>query len=302
MDLAIRRRAPAARMRTLWGAVALASAVAFTACGDGTHSINNLCPNKVAPIGGDPTGKWGVTNYCQINYPRTASPDWCSQLVLDQSGVHDLLFLGTEETKILTPSWINFKWEPAIPQDDPNAPPKPCGPAGTCGTYEAALVFGGPTTTVFPMGCLRQHIADPTCGDLQTKMRALIQNNVNPTIFFNQDNQNDPRNIACVDQPGGDACACTYTVSTAGIATDLGAWRLDGNLLMTYPGVLAQAGAVDFSVAGRLMSMHGHNGMPLLAHDPVRTLDLVHCDDQAIKDGFCPCDQDANDRGVCKLP
>jgi hypothetical protein len=316
MDVAIRRRATEALMRssrtirtrrTLMGALAVTSVFAFGACGEGTHRINDFCPNKVNGTGGDPTGKWGVSSYCQIDYPRTASPDWCSQLVLDQSGVHDGLFLGTVETKLLTPSWINFRWEPVVPKVDPNdptEPDRPCGPAGSCGTYEAALVFGGPTTTVFPMGCLRQHQVDPTCGDLQLKMRMLIQNNVNPTIFFNQDNLDDPRNIKCVDQPGSDACACSYTVTTAGVATDLGAWRLDGDLLMTFPGVLAQAGAVDYfvDVAAGTMSMHGHDGMPLLAHDPVRSLELVRCDDAAMKAGTCPCEKDASARGVCVLP
>jgi hypothetical protein len=144
------------------------------------------------------------------------------------------------------------------------------------------------------MACLTQHEAHPTCADLQKKMEAFIDKNVLNTVKQNS--------LSCVDAANGDGCDCTYLITTAGLAPDVGAWRVDGSQLVTYPGTGAQAGVVDFSVDGGAMSMHGHDGMPLLAHDAVRNLDLVLCTDATKTTGICPCDKDAASRGICQLP
>jgi hypothetical protein len=250
-------RARAASPRARAGLLALALGAA--ACGSSTYSVDNKCPNKIAGPIGDPTGgRWTVQSYCQIPYARTAADDWCSKLVLDNSGVRDGLFLGTEITNIQPGSWIDYDAAPVG---------LPCGPQGSlCGTYEEALIFAGRTSTIFPMACMRQHEANPTCLDLQAKIREL--HNVLPTI----------QDVTCTDATSGDACSCSYTVTTATVATNLGAWRVEGGLLVHYPGTLAQAGFVDFAINGDRMDMHGHNGMPLLGHDPLRNLTLTHGD------------------------
>jgi hypothetical protein len=271
-----------------------ALALVAVGCGGGTHSINNSCP-KIQSQGGDPRGRWGVTSSCQVPYARTASDDLCSKLVYDGSGVKDGLILGQEFLPILAPSTIRFETPPG----------EPCGPDGTCGTYNAQLVFSGMATTNFPMGCLAQHQAHPTCADLEKKMEALIDTSVLATVR--------QHSLSCVDEANGDGCDCTYLITTANLAPDVGAWRLEGDQLVIYLGTAAQAGVVDFSVVGDSMSMHGHDGMPLLAHDPVRNLDLVRCtagtvasgicpcDDQAKRDRQCACDADAAKRGICTM-
>jgi hypothetical protein len=282
--------------------VGLGLAFALAACGQGTYSINNSCP-KLESVGGNPSGTWTVTNYCQIHYTRSTSDDWCSKLVYDQSGVRDGLFLGIEPTQILAGSWVRFT--PHDPDMDPFC--KGAAP-NTCGDYESALAFGGTTTTIFPLGCMRQHQVDPTCEDLQKKARELIGNNVLPTVYQNlpknPGDPDDPKNFTCVPATGIDGCACTYNITTANVATDLGAWRVDGNQLETFPGTLAQAGVIDYFLdnGNNSLSMHGHDGMPLLAKDPLRNLDLVRCTDDLVRSKACPCDADAKMRGICTGP
>jgi hypothetical protein len=274
------RRFRSSTMNASLGALALVA----VGCGGGTYPINNSCPKIQGPQGGDPRGTWGVTSSCQVRYARTASDDLCSKLVYDTSGVKDGLILGNEFLPILEPSTITFETPPG----------EPCGPDGTCGTYRAQLIFAGLATTNFPMGCLTQNQAHPTCADLQTKMEDLIDSSVIATVR--------QHSLSCVDAANGDGCDCKYLITTANLAPDVGAWRVDGNQLLTYPGTGAQAGVVDFSAAGGSMSMHGHDGMPLLAHDPVRNLDLVLCTDATKMSGVCPCDKDAAARGICTLP
>src|SRR4029079_4405355 len=79
-----------ARVRLL-----LVAALSAVGCGSGTHSVNDYCA-PLASTGGDPMGNWEVTASCQVPYARTASDDWCSRLVYDNSGVHDGLFLGQD--------------------------------------------------------------------------------------------------------------------------------------------------------------------------------------------------------------
>ena len=56
---------------------------------------------------------------------------------------------------------------------------------------------------------------------------------------------------------------------------DVGAWRVKDGLLVHYPSTLAQAGLTDMEIVGNEMRLHGHDGLPLFAHDPLRNLDLV---------------------------
>jgi hypothetical protein len=170
--------------------------------------------------------------------------------------VQDGLFLGTEFLPIVgvsadgkTISHISYAADPT------------CGQS--CGTYEAMLVFEGTSTTNFPLGCLRQHIPDPTCDDLGAKIQTLV--NVLPTI----------QHVQCKKVEGGDSCDCTYFVTTSTVAGDVGAWRVENGLLVHYPSTLAQAGLTDFSIVGDKLQLHGHDNQPLLAHDPLRSLDLV---------------------------
>jgi hypothetical protein len=233
--------------------------IALVGCGQGTYSVNNTCPKLASATGGDPTGKWKVMSYCQVPYARTAADDWCQKLVYGAAGIADGLFLGTEILPLVgvsadgkAVSGINYVVDPTCGQH--------------CGTYSATLVFEGTTTTNFPLACLRQHVADPTCDDLGAKIQMLVDNNVLPTI----------QNVQCKNAANGDSCDCTYFVTTSQIAGDAGAWRVENNLLIHYPGLpLAQAGLTDFVVSGDTMSLHGHDGEPLLAHDPLRNLDLV---------------------------
>jgi hypothetical protein len=223
-------------------------AFAVLGCGVGKDSINQWCPT-VASTGGDPTGKWTVKSSCQVPYARTATDDWCSKLVYDANGVHDGVFLGQEFLPI-TSGTVTYT------KDDPT-----CGE--NCGSYEAGLVFSGMTTTHFPLGCLKQHTPDPTCDDLTNKVLAI--GDAYPTI----------QNFQCVPEPDDpDSCACSYLVTTATIATDVGAWRVKDGLLIHYPSTLAQAGLTDMAIVGNEMHLHGHDGLPLLAHDPLRNLDL----------------------------
>jgi hypothetical protein len=257
----------------------LALALAAVGCNatGSTYAVDDKCPAQNKGAVGDPTGRWYVKSYCQVPYARTAADDWCSKLVYDNAGIRDGLFLGSEITTLQRGSWINYDFPPG----------PPCGDKGTCGTYEVALIFAGQATTIFPLACLQQHLADPTCADLQVKIKAL--NNVLSTI----------QDVHCVDAPTGNACSCTYTVTNATSTTDLGAWRVDDGLLIHYPGILTQAGAVDFGIDGDTMYLHGHDGLPLFARDPLRNLDLARCDDAAILAGSCPCDADAAKRGIC---
>jgi hypothetical protein len=259
--------------------LALALTVAGCNATGSTYAVDDYCPAQHKGAVGDPTGRWYVTNYCQVPYARTAADDWCSKLIYDNAGIRDGLFLGSEITTPQHGSWINYEYPPG----------PPCGDKGTCGTYEAALIFTGEATTIFPLACLQQHLADPTCADLQIKIKGL--NNVLPTI----------QNVKCIDAPTGNACSCTYTVTNATVATDLGAWRVDDGLLTHYPGILTQAGAVDFGIDGDMMYLHGHDGMPLFARDPLRNLDLHRCDDAAMMgvDPPCPCEDEAAKRGIC---
>lgn len=235
---------------------AFALSLVLVGCGQGTTSVNNSCPTLEAATGGDPTGLWNVMSYCEIPYARTAADDWCSKLVYSSAGVQDGLFLGTEFLPIVAVSadgkavsHINYVSDPTCGQN--------------CGTYEALLVFEGTSTTNFPLGCLRQHIPNPSCDDLGAKIQTLV--NVLPTI----------QNVKCRMGADGDSCDCTYFVTTATIAGDAGAWRVEDNLLIHFPGTLAQAGLTDFSIVGNQMQLHGHNGQPLLAHDPLRNLGLL---------------------------
>jgi hypothetical protein len=216
-------------------------------------NVNSWCA-PVVSTGGDPTGNWEITGSCQVPYARTATDDWCSHLVYGTEHVVDGLILGQEFLPITSGS---IKYGP-----DPD-PSHGCGPG--CGIYEAELVFSGRTTTHFPLGCLKQHTPDPTCDDLGAKVQTLVESNVLPTI----------QDVHCTAEPDDpDSCACDYLVTTATIATDTGAWRVRNGLLVHYPGTLAQAGLTDIAIDGDVMLLHGHEGMPLLAHDPLRSLDL----------------------------
>jgi hypothetical protein len=235
---------------------------ASAGCGTGTSSSNDFCP-VVDSTGGDPVGNWTVHASCQVPYVRTYTADWCSQLVYNNQdqGVKDGLFLG-QEFLPLTSGTVSYRL-PDLTMGD-----SACG--DHCGYYSAALVFSGMTTTRFPLGCLQQHMAvgtgpnlQKTCDDLQVMIKALADN-VLPLI----------QNLQCLaDSDGG--CSCSYLVTTATIAPDVGAWRIDGNLLVHYPSTLAQAVPADFSVGAHEMHLHGHDGTSLLTHDPLRNLDLT---------------------------
>jgi hypothetical protein len=257
----------------LVGLVALVGLVlASLGCGAGTSSVSNVCPSFPS-TGGDPLGDpaammttWTVSDSCQVPYPRTATADWCSQLVYGDGVVKDGLFLGQQFIPISTmngESTVTYTADANCPNHD-------------CGTYSAMLVFSGPTTTNFPLGCLRQHTPNPTCAptagalagsDLQTQIQMLAEN-VLPMIV----------GLTCVDD-GNDGCNCSYTVTTKTIAPDVGSWRVeaDTHLLIHYPSLpaLAVAYPADVEIDGATMMLHGHAGIPLLAHDPLRNLTLV---------------------------
>jgi hypothetical protein len=244
-------------------ALALASftllGFAPSGCGDGTYPVNNDCPKLAAATGGDPLGTWKVQSSCQVPYARTAADDWCQKLVYGANGVTDGLFLGTDILPIVGTSAVDGTTMSEIIYSRDLT--MMCGQ--NCGFYQATLVFEGTSTTNFPLGCLRQHIPNPTCADLGAKIQTLV--NVLPTI----------RNVQCTQGVNGDSCDCTYLVTTATIAPDLGAWRVKDNLLIHYPQTLALAGLTDFAVVGNELQLHGHDGEPLLAHDPLRNLTLT---------------------------
>jgi hypothetical protein len=251
------RRAALALALTLAASVA---GSALVGCGSSSRQVSDVCPPPDSTGGGSPVGTWTVTDSCQIPYARTATPDWCSQLVYFATmgkmvgTVKDGLFLGQEFIPIATDkgqSTVTYMDNMACANHD-------------CGTYSAMLVFAGPTTTNFPLGCLKAHTPNPTCDDLTTQINALAMN-VLPLI----------ENLHCV--PAADeSCDCSYTVSTDTIAPDVGNWRIENNLLVHYPTLpsLFPPELADFQVSGDMMQLHGHNGVPLLAHDPLRSLTL----------------------------
>jgi hypothetical protein len=238
----------------------------WASCGPGTSSANDFCP-LVDGQGGDPSNAtpegqtWKVDASCQVRYARTASPEWCSQLVYSERGVKDGLFLGQEFLPIV------YVENPADPTDrsrestitytrDPN-----CGQ--NCGTYSARLVFEGKTTTYFPAGCLDQHMASPTCADLAAKIQTLADQAI-PIVEM----------VECTPGQNAGDCSCSYLVTTSTLTVDVGLWRIEGGLLTHYPGTLVQPSVADFSVTDNMMQLHGHDGTGLLGHDPVRTLIL----------------------------
>jgi hypothetical protein len=245
-------------------ALIVLAALALAAVSCDRAQITTLCPS-VASTGGDPTGDWEITASCQVPYGRTTVDDWCSRLVYNEQGVVDGLFLGTEFLPLKSGL---IKYQP-----DPDAK---CGQG--CGFYSAQFTFEGVTTTHFPRGCLSQHIApaDGGCMDLEQKLRNLIDMSVLPTI-----SRNPNELLTCADEPDGSGgCACTYTVSTASLAADVGSWRMENNLLIHYPSAPATnvASMADIAIGSdgtsTTMLMHGHEGTPLLAHDPLRYLAL----------------------------
>jgi hypothetical protein len=242
--------------------VAVALALAAASCAQYTQ-VNNYCPT-VESTGGDPTGDWLVTASCQVPYGRTSAADWCSNLNYNEIDVRDGLFLGSEFIPISAtkPSTVKYIRDPS------------CGQL--CGTYEAQLVFESPpdmpTTTHFTRACLSQHLgaSDGNCIDLQAKIMALAEN-VLPTIT----------ELKCDDEPDGSGgCACSYIVSTATLAADVGFWRVRDNLLIHYPSApqTTVAGMADMAIGtdgtNTVMFMRGHEGVPLLAHDPLKYLEL----------------------------
>ena len=249
-------RARSLRGAALTLAVLTLGGLAPLACGQGTYSVNSECPKLAAATGGDPLGKWKVESSCQVPYARTTADDWCQKLVYGANGVADGLFLGTEILPIVGTSAA----DPTVMSQITYSTDHSCG--NNCGTYEATLVFEGRSTTNFPLGCLRQHIANPTCDDLGAKIETLV--NVLPMI----------QDVHCT-LGANDSCDCSYIVTTATIASDAGAWRIQDNLLVHYPQTLAAAGFTDFAVIGNELQLHGHDGEPLLAHDPLRNLTLT---------------------------
>jgi hypothetical protein len=247
------------RARVALAVLAGLAAAPLVACSSGTSSVNNLCP-AVDSTGGNPIGTWTVTDSCQVPYARTATPDWCSQLVYFATAgktpgtVKDGLFLGQEFIPIATDmgqSTVSYMDNGSCPNHD-------------CGTYSAMLVFEGPTTTNFPLGCLKMHTPNPTCDDLTTQINLLAMN-VLPTIV----------DLKCAPA-ANESCDCSYTVSTATIAPDVGTWRIENGLLVNYPSLpnVLPLELTDFQVNGDTMTLHGHAGVPLLAHDPLRSLTL----------------------------
>jgi hypothetical protein len=249
----------ASRLRLTLAIAASLAATSAVGCNSGTHSVSNVCP-AVESTGSNPVGTWVVTDSCQVPYARTATTDWCSQLVYyatmpkSPGTVKDGLFLGQEVIPIATDmgqSTVTYMDNGSCPNHD-------------CGTYAAMLVFAGPTTTNFPLGCLKAHTPNPTCGDLETQINALAMN-VLPLI----------EDLHCVDDGNG-GCNCAYTVTTATIAGDVGNWRIDNGLLVHYPSLpnILPPEVADVAINGNVMQLHGHEGVPLLAHDPLRTLTL----------------------------
>jgi hypothetical protein len=249
----------------------VASTLASTAigCGGTTSPVSNACP-AIAATGGNPVGTWVVTDSCQQPYAQTMTPDWCSQLVYTKGTAKDGLFLGQAFLPIDTTtgmdamgkftakSWVSYVADPACPMND-------------CGQYSAKLTFAGMTTTKFPLGCLQQHNPNPTCADLQKGISELV---TLPNI----------ENVSCTpDDAGG--CDCTYLVTNDTIVGDVGTWRIVDGLMMHYPSLpnILPPETSDFAVEGTMMQLHGHAGVPLLAHDPLRTLTLVRG-----PDGFMP--------------
>jgi hypothetical protein len=236
-------------------------------CGNGTSAVSNVCP-PIASAGNSsvgPVGTWVVTDSCQVPYAQTATADWCSQLVYGDSTVKDGLFLGQAFLPILTTAGTDattgkFNAASWVTYTDDGCPDQ------TCGQYSAKITFSGQTTTKFPKGCLELHTPNPTCDDLQKDMQTLITNDVLPMIQM----------LNCADDGAG-SCDCTYVVTNMTVAGDVGSWRLSNGVLMHYPSLPAiyPPEASDFSLAGDSLQVHGHAGVPLLAHDPLRTLTLT---------------------------
>jgi hypothetical protein len=227
---------------------------ALGGCSNGTSPVQSFCP-PIESTGGNPVGTWTVTYACQVPYAQQSTADWCAQLVYGDGTVKDGLFLGQAFIPVDTMggSKVVFTEDPGCPNHD-------------CGTYMANLIFAGPTTTKFPKGCLEQHTPNPTCQDLQADMLMLIMNDVLPMI----------QNLSCADDGAG-GCDCSYTVTNATVAGDVGTWRVENNLMMIYPSLPNQQPpeTADVSVDGNVMQLHGHASVPLLAHDPLRTLTLA---------------------------
>src|SRR6516165_9496270 len=162
-------------LRTLAAIVCLST---VAGCGEGAKTVSNACPG-IASTGGDPVAggvknsmgllstTWIVTDSCQVPYAKTATPDWCSQLVFGNGNVKDGLFLGQAFAPIRTDSgrdakgvfkaasWVQYTEDLGCPMHD-------------CGTYAARVIYAGQTTTNFPPGCLQQNTPEPSCGELQT--------------------------------------------------------------------------------------------------------------------------------------
>ena len=240
--------------RALSNVPAACLALALLGCGSGTVRVNDVCPTMQS-TGGDPTGTWVVTDSCQVPYPRTGTTDWCSQLVYGDGIVKDGLVLGQNfiPVKLGGASTITYTADETM-----------C-PKHDCGTYSAVIVFEGPTTTKFPHGCLVQHMANPSCSDLQTQINALAINTL-PNVV----------DLTCKDDGSG-GCNCSYTYTTGTVAGDVGFWRVQNGLLVHYPSLPALAAAypADVQINGDVMELHGHGGIGLLSHDSLHNLTLM---------------------------
>jgi hypothetical protein len=241
--------------------LALVLLATVAGCSGTTSPVSDACP-AIAATGGNPVGTWVVTDSCQQHYAQTMTPDWCSQLVYTQGMAKDGLFLGQaflpldtttgtdDKGKFTAKSWVSYVADPSCPNND-------------CGQYSAKLTFAGMTTTNFPIGCLQAHNPNPSCDDLQKGISALV---TLPNI----------ENVSCTSDGAG-GCNCTYLVTNDTVFGDVGSWRIMNGLLMHYPSLpnILPPEMSDFSVDGAMMQLHGHAGVPLLAHDPLRTLTLV---------------------------
>jgi hypothetical protein len=249
-------------MRALSRLVLLFAAT-VAGCSSGTSPVSNACP-AIESTGGNPVGTWVVTDSCQVPYAQTMITDWCSQLVYGNGTVKDGLVLGQAFAPIVTgtgtdpmtgmftaSSWITYTEDALCPNHD-------------CGTYAARITYAGPTEVNFPPGCLDQHTPTPSCSELQMQAQMLVDNNVLPLI----------QNLSCVPASNG-GCDCSYVVTNTTVFGDVGTWRVIDGRMVHYPATPLPAEYADFTVAGDMMQLHGHAGVPLLAHDPLRSLTLM---------------------------
>ncbi len=254
-------------------AVPCIGAVGATGCG-GSAGAEDGCAELPA-CGGNPTGTWAVSSFCQyvppLSYtvpvpmgvpttplaqtpPPTAAAaknteDDCFGLVYEPVA---LGATGTIKTVTLPHVQGNVVNGPVVLSPD--------------GFYSVAVQTLSNNVIHFPQYCLTAYGANPSCADLQA---ALTTYEGMPNFLVR------PVPFVCTDSPGG--CDCSYGYE--GTAADQGTWRVAGDILYFFSAQNAMDPTVEttFCVGqgGKSLSISGRNGQSLFNTKGLRSFTFV---------------------------